>query len=68
MGDAKPPEGGQPVKAKNETKPKTCLECGFLTIEGRELDQHERILLHCLTRTESGGYSSAELPIDVEWK
>jgi hypothetical protein len=68
MEKTKPPETGQPVKSAEETKPRTCLECGLLTTTGnREFDQDDRTLLHCLTRTESGGYSSAELPSDIEW-
>jgi hypothetical protein len=44
MAKTQPPEEGQQVPPE-ESKPKTCLDCGFLTIEGRELSSAERIML-----------------------
>lgn len=61
MGEFKPPEAGQPVQAANKTKPKTCLDCGFLTIQRGEVSPADRIRLFCYASGKDVG-----LPPDAE--
>ncbi len=45
MGDEKPPEAEQPMPAQREAKPETCLDCGFVTVDGSELSKMDRAYL-----------------------
>jgi hypothetical protein len=62
MAKPKPPEAAQPVR--KEHKPKTCLDCGFLTIEGCELTKLDRAELAAYSRTKRGEFywTSGEMP------
>lgn len=65
--ESKPPETGQHVTPARETKPRTCLDCGFLTIEGRELWQADRDELGTYRHTNRGVYwESGVMPAHPE--
>ena len=68
MKNAKPSEVRQPMPTVQETKPRSCLKCGFLTIAGRELSNRDRTELGCYSRTGRGRFywTSGEMPLDPE--
>jgi hypothetical protein len=65
MEEPKPAETGEPVPTAE--KRKTCLNCGFLTVTGRELSRADRIELGAYRRTELGAYwTSGAMPAHPE--
>jgi hypothetical protein len=64
MGDPKPAEEEQPVQAENGAKPKTCLDCGFLTIQGGQALPADRLLLQALIGRRAGNHNEPS-PADL---
>jgi hypothetical protein len=64
MSKIEPPEAGQQVPPE-ESKPKTCPDCGFLTIEGRELSKEDRAFVSWAGHTQNYDWESSLMPRDA---
>jgi predicted DNA-binding protein YlxM (UPF0122 family) len=67
MGESRLPKAAQSVQAPDKMKTRTCLDCGFLTIEGCELSDYDRKGLGTYSRNKQGMcWTRADMPAGSE--